>query len=62
MLVYQIDSPWQRRLTHAKAFEARGASHSWRGVGGNDGVVVVAIRATFSLARSVFQDRPSGVE
>jgi hypothetical protein len=46
----QIDSRWKRRLSRAAAFEAQGValehpSHSWSGVRGRDGAVVIAIRA-----------------
>lgn len=57
-----INSKWKRGLARAKAFEAQGVLHSRSGVGGHDGVVVVAIRATFLLERAVFQDRSLGVE
>jgi hypothetical protein len=56
-----IKSKW-KRLARARVSEAQGVLHSWSGVGGHDGVVVAAMRATFSLERPVFQDRSLGVE
>jgi len=56
------NSKWKGGRSRAKAFQAQGGSDSWRGLGGDDGVVVVEIRASFLLERSVFQDRPLGVE
>lgn len=51
MPVYQINLARSRRLSRIMAFGAQGVTlkyplHSWSGLRGDDGVVVVAIRAT----------------
>lgn len=50
MSVHPLNPAWPRRLSRLMAFAAQGVtlkypSHSWSGLRGDDGVVVIAVRA-----------------